>query len=145
MLTFVGLFILIAFLLRFERPIAALLDRLPGYHSVLVSVGGFLIVLTLLITLNPELRAALFVVDFLGIDVFLVFLLIQGQHVLQWMPVLGHFVKRHFLDTSRWYPLPVPNRITFKHRPWWSLGAQVQLLAVAFVIAIPVGIAARSI
>jgi hypothetical protein len=88
-------------------------------------------------TLNPEARALLFLVDAIGVDIFLMFLLFQGMEILRRLRPLLRFPLLRILETWSRHPLPIPNRALIRQHPEWSLYATAQAIVLALMIFLP--------
>jgi len=101
-------------------------------------VAAFVVVVLLLLTLEPELRALLMVIDWIGVDVFLLLLFFQGREMLVWSGSALWQPAMRFLEVWSWFPLPLPGASLLRKHPGWSLLAVAQavvILAGLFVVA----------
>jgi hypothetical protein len=97
-----------------------------------------LLIIVLIFALDPEVRAFLIFVDYVGIDIFLMLLFFQGRDILHWFSVAAALSAARRLADWGWYPMPLPYRSLFNQHPWWGLYATAQPAALAFIV---VGIA----
>jgi len=105
----------------------------PGWR-----LAAFVVVVLLLLTLEPELRALLMVIDWIGVDVFLLLLFFQGREMLVWSGSALWQPAMRFLEVWSWFPLPLPGASLLRKHPGWSLLAVAQavvILAGLFVVA----------
>ena len=112
-------------LLVFRRPIAAWWNRFsvaPG------NVAIFVVLLLLLFVTEPETRAILVAIDYIGADIFLILLFFQGREIFIWSWRVVWQPALRLLETWSWWPLPLPNWALFKQHPGWSLLAVAQTL-----------------
>jgi hypothetical protein len=137
----VTLLVLAITLLFFKEPATAALNQWTGTRSwstasraATIRVLTLLVVVWLVYTLNPEVRAFLLVVDFLGVDLFLMLIFFQGQEILGWaVSAILAPALRSFEWWGR-FPMPIPNSRLFKQHPLWSLYATAQSIALALLI-----------
>jgi hypothetical protein len=141
----VALLALMIILLLFPERATEALNQWTGTRSwstagrsATIRVMALLVLIWLVYTLNPEFRAILLVVDYLGVDLFLLLLFFQGQEILSWIVIAIFAPALRCLECGGRFPMPIPNRGLFKQHPLWSLYATVQPIAVALFIAIPI-------
>jgi len=93
----------------------------------------------LLFARDPELRALLFFVDYIGIDIFLILLFFQGREMLVWSGRALWEPAMRFLEVWSWFPMPLPSPSLLRQHPGWSLLAVTQAVVTltgVFVVAI---------
>jgi hypothetical protein len=123
-------------LLVFRRPIATWWKQLsfaPG------NVAIFVVLLLLLFVTEPETRAILVAIDYIGADIFLILLFFQGREIFVWSWRVVWQPALRLLETWSWWPLPLPNWALFKQHPGWSALAVAQ---ASFVTVLWAGIVA---
>lgn len=132
-------------LLVFAEPATAALNHWTGTRSwsaagraATIRTLTLLVIVALIFALDPEVRAFLVFMDAVGVDIFLMLLLIQGKEILQWVSIATYVPAIRFLETWSWYPMPIPPRALFKQHPLWSLYAAAQPFALALLISAPV-------
>jgi hypothetical protein len=99
-------------------------------------VVAFFLFLALLTVLNPEIRALLLFIDAVGVDVFLLLVLLQVQTGFASIHALAHSLWRRM---CRWGPLPFhwPTLTTFRRHPAIAIcAASPPLAALATVLSI---------
>jgi len=119
----------------------------PGWR-----LATLLVIVVLLFARDPELRALLFFVDYIGVDIFLMLLFFQGKEMLVWSGRALWQPAMRFLEVWSWFPLPLPGPSLLRQHPGWSLLAVAQavviltgVLVVATVaVSIPRAVAAES-
>jgi len=112
-------------LLVFRRPIATWWKQFsfaPG------NVAIFVVLVLLLFVTEPETRAILVAIDYIGADIFLILLFFQGREIFIWSWRVVWQPALRLLETWSWWPLPLPNWALFKQHPGWSLLAVAQTL-----------------
>jgi hypothetical protein len=117
-------------LLVFRRPIAAWWRQLsfaPG------NVAIFVVLLLLLFVTEPETRATLVAIDYIGADIFLILLFFQGREIFVWSWRVVWQPALRLMENWSWWPLPLPNWALFKQHPGWSLLAVAQTLVLTLV------------
>ena len=120
----------------------------PGWR-----LATLLVIVVLLFARDPELRALLFFVDYIGVDIFLMLLFFQGKEMLVWSGRALWQPAMRFLEVWSWFPLPLPGPSLLRQHPGWSLLAVAQavviltgVLVVATVaVSIPRAVAAESL
>jgi len=120
----------------------------PGWR-----LAALLVLVVLLIARDPELRALLFFVDYIGVDIFLILLFFQGREMLVWSGRALWQPTMRFLEVWSWFPLPLPSLSLLRKHPGWSLLAVAQavviltgMLVVATVaVSIPRAVAAEGL
>lgn len=131
-------------LLLFTETATAVLNQWTGIRSW--SAAGrvttsraltLLVAVALVFALDPEIRAFLVFVDFVGIDIFLVLLFFQGQETLRWLIIAIGAPAVRSLERWSWFPMPI-HRGLFKQHPLWSLYATAQPIALALLIPVPI-------
>jgi hypothetical protein len=121
---------LTAALLVFRAPITTAWNQISAAPR---TAAALVVLLLLLCVLDPELRAVLVVVDYIGLDVFLMLLLFQGREILVWSGRAVWKPALRFLEAWSWWPLPLPTSTLFKQYPAWSVLAVAQALVVTFI------------
>jgi hypothetical protein len=120
----------------------------PGWR-----LAALLVLIVLLFARDPELRALLIVVDYVGVDIFLMLLFFQGREILVWSGRALWQPTMRFLEVWSWFPLPLPSLSLLRQHPGWSLLAVAQaavivtgMLVVATVaVSIPRAVAAEGL
>lgn len=145
-------FVLTILLLLFHAPAADTLSRWGRAHDhdrpgrgAAIKALTIVVLVALVFTLNPEARALLFLVDAIGVDIFLMFLLFQGMEILGWLRPLLRFPLLRILETWSRHPMPIPNRALIRQHPWWSLYATAQAIVLALMIFLPIITVVRSL
>lgn len=99
--------------------------------------------LLLLFVAEPETRAILVAIDYIGADIFLILLFFQGREILVWSARAVWLPALRLLETWSWWPLPLPNWSLFKQHPGWSLLAVAQALVLTLAGTAIIGAAAK--
>ena len=100
---------------------------------------ALLVLVALLFARDPELRALLFFLDYIGVDIFLMLLFFQGREMLVWSGRALWQPTTRFLEVWSWFPLPLPGPSLLRQHPGWSLlavGQAVVTLTGVFIVAI---------
>ena len=127
-------------LIVFRRPIATAWNRFsfaPG------NVAVFVVLLLLLFVTEPETRAILVAIDYIGADIFLILLFFQGREIFVWSWRVVWQPALRLLEIWSWWPLPLPNRALFKQHPGWSLLAVAQTLVFTLAGTLIIAAAAK--
>ena len=120
------------------EPLKQSLGVKPLGRDVAVRALGLLLVLVLIAALNPEIRVFLLLLDAIGVDLFLLLLMIQGREYLQWLSAVVIVPTAHRLSMWGPYPMPLPTRWLVTQHPFWSAYATAQLMAMAALVALAV-------
>ena len=105
----------------------------PGWR-----LAALLVLVALLFARDPELRALLFFLDYIGVDVFLILLFFQGREMLVWSGRALWQPTMRFLEVWSWFPMPLPSLSLLRQYPGWSLLAVAQAVVIltgVFVVA----------
>jgi hypothetical protein len=121
----VVLLVLTIALLTFRREATAAWNQFSSNAPAKQAIG-LLVLLLLLITLEPETRAFLMVVDWIGADVFLLLLFFQGREMLVWSGRALWQPALRFLEVWSWFPMPLPSFALLRRHPLWSIFAVAQ-------------------
>jgi hypothetical protein len=137
-----ALLLLTVVLLIFQQPVTALWNQLSSRPSW-QSTAALMVLVLLFFALQPEVRAFLFAVDFIGADIFLIFLFFQGREVLIWSGRALWRPTARALELCSWWPMPMPTVIMFKQSPVLSTFSVAQASFIIFMgTSILAGIAA---
>lgn len=127
-------------LLLFTESATAELNHWTGTRSwsvasraATIRALALLLIVMLVFSLNPEVRAFLIFVDMVGIDIFLMLIFFQGRDILHWLHVAVSLSTARRLAGWGWYPMPLPHRALFRQHPWWGVYATVRPVSVAFM------------
>lgn len=122
------LFGLVAFIKHDRRSLISL--NFPNAPSV-NRIAGILILIALFVVFNPELRILLMFVDFMGIDVLLVFLTFQFQDQLALAYRMVLLPALRYL--CNWSPMPclMPTPSIMKQQPALAVAAVMYPTATA--------------
>jgi hypothetical protein len=107
-------------------------------RATTIRVLALLVIVALVFTLNPEVRAFLIFVDMLGVDVFLMLIFFQARDLLHWFHVAVALSIHRRLAGWGPYPMPLPHCALFRHHPWWGIYATVQPIVLGLmIVAVP--------
>ena len=96
---------------------------------------GLLVLVALILALDPEVRSLLFVINDLGLDIFLLLLMFQGREYLSLLNESVILPTARSLANSGAYPVVLPSRWLFREHPYWGVYATLKPVAVAALIA----------
>ena len=134
----IALLALTVALLVFRRAATDIWNQVAS-NGLVWRLAALLVIIVLLFARDPELRALLFFVDYIGVDIFLILLSFQGREMLIWSGRALWQPTMRFLEVWSWFPMPLPGPSLLRQHPGWSLLAVVQAavtLAGVFIVAI---------
>lgn len=104
-------------------------------RSATIRVLAVVVALALVLATDPEFRLLIMFVDAIGVDFFLLLLVVQGRALFTLL--LGGVIIPliQYMSSLGPYPLPPPSRWFLAQHPFWAVYAVAQLLAVASIVA----------
>jgi hypothetical protein len=140
-MTFLSLSIFLAALLVWgptaQEPINRFLGigpRVTGGRSATIRILALLVVIALVLVIDPEIRLFLAFIDAVGVDFFLLLLVLQGRDLFALLHGTVISPAVHYLAALGPYPLPLPGRWFFTQHPFWAVYSLAQFVTVTVVI-----------